>query len=236
VKGSEKAVGYVRASTAGQAASGLGIDAQRDAITAEVERRGWQLLDLIVDAGESGGSLDRPGLREALDLIADGSASVLVVAKLDRLSRSVIDSARILEWIEEADANLVALDLGVDTSTAGGRLVANVLASVAEWERHTISDRTRAALTAKRARGEAISRPTVEPKIRRRIDRQRQRGWTLERIADKLNRDQVPTARGGSEWRPSSVSSALGYRQRSRRRPAELPALDGRQRRQVRAT
>jgi len=68
------------------------------------------------------------------------------------------------------------------------------------------------------------------------VDRQRQRGWTLERIADKLNRDQVPTARGGSEWRPSSVSSALGYRQRSRRRPAELPALDGRQRRQVRAT
>lgn len=227
-----KAIGYLRVSTDEQATSGLGLEAQREAITAEVKRREWLLLGLIADAGESGGALDRPGLREVLERIADGSASVLVVAKLDRLSRSVIDSARILEWIAEANANLVALDLGVDTSKPAGQLVANVMSAVAQWERATISERTRAALAAKRAKGEAISRPTVPPKVRRRIDRQRQRGWTLQRIADKLNTDEIPTARGGSEWRPSSVSSALGYRQRGRRQRTELPDL----RRQVRAT
>jgi len=226
-----KAIGYARVSTEGQAESGLGLDAQRDAIAAEVKRRGWELLDVIEDAGASGSDGDRPGLRRAFGLIADGSASALIVAKLDRLSRSVIDSAQILEWLDEADATFVAPDLGVDTSTAGGRLVANVLASVAEWERHTIGERTAAALRAKAARGEGGGRPKVEPKVRQRIERQRKRGWTYQRIADKLNAGGIPTARGGAEWRPSSVASALGYRAKSRRRSAELPALGGRQRR-----
>ena len=70
----------------------------------------------------------------------------------------------------------------------------------------------------------------MDPKVRKRIERQRKRGWTLQRIADKLNRHGVPTTRGGAEWRASSVATALGYKPKRRRRPAELPALDGRRR------
>jgi len=225
-----KAIGYARVSTEGQAESGLGLEAQRDDIAAEVERRGWELLEVVEDAGESGGNGDRPGLRGALERIADGEADALVVAKLDRLSRSAVHTGQLLDWFKDAGATFVAPDLGVDTSTASGMLVANVLASVAQWERDAIGERTAAALKAKKARGELPGRPATGPRVRKRIERQRQRGWTMQKIADKLNADEIPTARGGAEWRPSSVGTALGYRQRSRRRPAELPALDGRQR------
>ena len=220
-----KAIGYTRVSTEGQAESGLGLEAQREAIEADVKRRGWQLVEVVEDAGEGGGDVDRPGLRKALERIADSEADALVVAKLDRLSRSAVHTGQLLDWFKEAGATFVAMDLGVDTSTASGRMVANVLASVAEWERDAIGERTAAALRAKKAKGETISRPAVEPKVRRRIERQRQRGWTMQRIADRLNRDGVATARGGSEWRPSSVATGLGYRQKPRRHRAELPTL-----------
>jgi DNA invertase Pin-like site-specific DNA recombinase len=203
----------------------LGLEAQRDAITAEVKRRGWELVDVIEDAGESGGDAQRPGLRQALELIVDGEVEALVVAKLDRLSRSIVHTGQLLDWFKDAKATFVALDLGVDTSTAGGELVANVLASVAQWEAKATGERTKAALAVKRARGESIGPPVVAVKVQQRIKRQRRRGWSQQRIADALNADGVPTSRGGSEWRPSSVGTALGYRRSSRPRPAGLPTL-----------
>src|SRR5688500_3167328 len=122
-------LGYARVSTAEQT-SGYGLDAQESAIRGECERRGWTLLAVVRDEGASAKSLDRPGLRHALECIAAGEASGLIASKLDRLSRSVIDFGVLLEWCTDAGATLVALDLGLDTSTPGGRLVANVLASV----------------------------------------------------------------------------------------------------------
>jgi len=89
-------VGYVRVSTDEQAASGLGLDAQRASILAECQLRGWTLADLIEDAGFSAKSLDRPGIVHALDRLARGEAGVLVVAKLDRATRSVMDAADLL--------------------------------------------------------------------------------------------------------------------------------------------
>jgi DNA invertase Pin-like site-specific DNA recombinase len=83
------------------------------------------------------------------------------VAKLDRLSRSVLNFGRILAWLDDAGGILVALDLGVDTSPPGGRLVANVLTFVSEGEADTTSSRAASALAAKRERGEPISRPAV---------------------------------------------------------------------------
>jgi len=88
-----------------------------------------------------------------------GEVTGLVVAKLDRISRSVVDFGNLLAFFEDAEATLVALDLGVDTSTPGGRLVANVLASVAEWERSAIAERTRDALAVRKANGLTVSRP-----------------------------------------------------------------------------
>lgn len=227
------AVGYVRVSTSEQAISGLGLAAQEATIRAECARRGWHLVDVMRDEGASGKNLDRPGLRSTMEMIADRQATVLVAAKLDRISRSVLDFAALLEWFGAADASLVALDVGVDTSTPGGRLVANVFASVAEWERDTISARTRDALQAARAQGRTIGRPSVIDRhnLAERIRRLRKDGLTLQGIADRLNDEKVPTARGAPLWRVSSVQSAAGYqRPRARRAHHELPTLRRRSR------
>ena len=160
-KRAETIIGYARVSTAGQAENGHGLDAQVAAIRLECQRRGWTLCDIVRDEGESGGSLHRPGLREALERIAAGEATGLVVSKLDRVTRSVADLGVLLEWAEEAGATLVALDLGLDTSSPGGRLVANVFAAVGEWERDIAAQRTREGLVAARSNGRTISRPAV---------------------------------------------------------------------------
>jgi len=103
-------VGYVRVSTGEQASSGYGLASQRDAIEAECARRGWELSQTLSDNGESGRDLNRPALRQALDLLASGPVTGLVVSKLDRLSRSVVDFATLLSWFTEGEKTLVALD------------------------------------------------------------------------------------------------------------------------------
>lgn len=222
-------IAYVRVSTAEQAESGLGLEAQESTIRKTCEGRRWEIVELVRDEGESGKSLARPGIRHALERIAAGDADGLVVAKLDRLSRSVVDFGLLLEWFAEASATLVALDLGVDTSTPGGRLVANVFAAVAEWERDTIAARTRDGLAALRAQGKPTGRPAIadRPELAARIRSMREdAGMTLQAIADQLTAEGVPTARGAAVWRVSSVQAAAGYvRRKPRRRAAELPGL-----------
>jgi DNA invertase Pin-like site-specific DNA recombinase len=221
-------VGYVRVSTSEQGVSGLGLAAQKAIIRRECEVRGWSLAEVIADKGESGKSLDRPGLHQALQLIASGEVTALIASKLDRISRSVGDFAMLLEYFTDAYAALVAVDVGVDTSSPGGKLVANVFASVAEWERDTIAARTRDALAELRAQGRAVGRPSVRDRadIAERIAALRDEGLTLQAIADRLNRDQVPTARGAATWRVSSVQAAAGYRRPpTRRARPELPKL-----------
>lgn len=228
VEATKRVIGYGRCSTSDQASSGLGMDAQRSAVRLACDRNGWDLVDFIADDGESGKDLRRPGLRRALEMIAAGEASGLVAFKLDRITRSVLDFATLLAWFEDAGATLVALDLGIDTSTPGGRLVANVFASVAEWEREVIASRTKDGLSALRAKGMAVSRPAVAdmPELSKRIAAMRASGMTLRAVADRLNEEGVPTLRGGTVWRVSSVQAACGYRRpRPPRKASDLPAI-----------
>ena len=133
-------IGYLRVSTAEQADSGLGLGAQRVAIEAEAKRRGWAVARWYEDAGASGKSMTRrPALSEALDELLTGQASVLILAKLDRLARSVADYASLVRQAEREGWALVISDLGVDMSTPTGGLLANVTASVAEWEGRVIA-------------------------------------------------------------------------------------------------
>ena len=230
------ALGYARCSTQEQADAGNGLAAQEKAIRAECERRGWRLLDVARDEGHSGKNLDRPALHTALQQIAAGKAGGLIVAKLDRASRSVVDFGQLLEWFDSANATLVALDLGMDTSTSSGRLVANVMASVAEWERSVIGERTRDALAARKAQGLPISRPSVTGPLANTIHALRQDGLTYQAIANTLNAEQVPTLRGAKQWRVSSVQSAAGYQRRATTTPrADLPALPKRRRTRIAA-
>jgi len=133
-----------------------------------------------------------------------------VVAKLDRLSRSLLDFARLMDRSRREGWQLVALDLGVDTSTPAGEMLAGVLATFAQYERRLIAQRTRDALAVKRSQGARLGRPVLLPAaVRTRIATERAQGATLPAIADGLTRDAVPTAQAGVRWYPSTVAAVL---------------------------
>ncbi len=111
-----RVIGYVRVSTTEQADSGLGLEAQRNAITAECDRRGWTLVGIHEDAGVSGKKIDRPGFTMALDDLKSGMAGTLMASKLDRVSRSLRDSADLMEKAKDNGWNLAILDLAADLS------------------------------------------------------------------------------------------------------------------------
>jgi DNA invertase Pin-like site-specific DNA recombinase len=201
-------IGYVRVSTEEQGLSGAGLQAQRQAIIAECERRGWKLVQIAEDVG-SGKSLKRPGIRAALDVLAAGEASALVVAKLDRLSRSMLDFAKVMTTAQKQSWALVALDVQVDTTSPSGEAMAHVLATFAQFERRLISERTKQALAQKRAAGVILgARPEIDPKTAQRIRKERRSGRTLREIAERLNADHVPSARGG-RWHASTLQRVL---------------------------
>jgi DNA invertase Pin-like site-specific DNA recombinase len=205
-----RVLGYVRVSTDEQSSSGAGLEAQRRAIVAECERRGWHLVEVIDDAGFSAKDLKRPGVREALRVLEAGDASALVVAKLDRLSRSMIDFTALMGKAQKEGWALVALDCAVDTTTPTGEAMANMLATFAQFERRLISQRTREALAVKKAQGVRLGRPATLPlKVVSRIRRERAKGRSLSAIADGLNTDGVPTAHAGRKWYPATVRYTL---------------------------
>ena len=200
------AIGYVRVSTSEQAESGAGLAAQRTAIEQTCHHREWHLLEVAEDAGLSGKNLKRPGLIAAIERLEAGDASVLVVAKLDRLSRSLMDFAALMERSRQQGWALVALDLGVDTSTPHGEMIASVMASFAQYERRLIGLRTKDALAVKKAEGVRLGRPpVVEISVRRRIAELRDGGLTYRAIAAQLEYEGVAAPRGGTRWYDNSV-------------------------------
>jgi DNA invertase Pin-like site-specific DNA recombinase len=215
-----RAVGYASVPKV-KDGDGTSLQTQAHAIQSLCERRGWELIHVVrdVENGHPKG-LERPGLLYALERIAEGKASCLVVSELERLSRSAADLGRIVEWIDERDARLIAIDLRLDTGSAQGRLTVRVLTEVGQWEGRRIADQTRKGLAAARARRATAGRPAVEdqPVLKERIVAMRTEGMTLQAIADRLNAESVPTLRGGTEWRPSSVQAAAGYRRPKGRR------------------
>lgn len=207
-----RALGYVRVSTSDQADSGAGLAAQQAAIEREAAHRGWDLAPILTETGSGRSLAGRPALAGALETLGSGEAQVLVVSKLDRLSRSLLDFAGLMGRAQSEGWNLVALDLGIDLSTPGGEFLASVMASAAQWERRIIGQRTMEALAVKKAQGVRLGRPRSIPEaIRERIVRERQSGRTLKAIADALNADGVPTARGGVRWYPATVRTVVAH-------------------------
>jgi DNA invertase Pin-like site-specific DNA recombinase len=145
-------------------------------------------------------------MAEALGAVESGAASVIVVAKLDRLSRSLVDFASLMARAQAGGWNIVALDLGIDLTTAAGEFMANVMASAAQWERRIIGQRTRDALAVKRAQGVRLGRPQeVAVGVVTRIRGAHQAGAGWSAIARQLNAEAVPTTHGGAKWYPSTV-------------------------------
>lgn len=200
-----RVIGYLRVSTREQAESGLGLDAQRRAIEGEATRRGWQ-VDWFGDEGRSAATLDRPGLVAALRALRRHDAEALVVAKLDRLSRSAVDFGGLLRTASRQGWAVVALDLGVDTTTPTGELLAGVMMQFAQWERRIIGQRTADAMAEAKARGVRFGRERAIPAdVIDRILGERADGATYAAIAAGLDADAVPTPGGGPHWHASTI-------------------------------
>lgn len=153
--GRMRVVGYVRVSTDQQAQEGVSLDAQRSRLKAYCASQDLSLVDIVTDDGYSAKSLERPGLRAALARLTAGKAEAIVVAKLDRITRSVKDLGHLCDtyFREGLPYFLLSVSDAIDTRSAGGKLILNVLMSVAQWEREAISERTIEALRELKRQG-----------------------------------------------------------------------------------
>jgi site-specific DNA recombinase len=219
-----KAIGYVRVSTEKQADFGVSLEAQSEKVRAMVVVQGAELAEIIIEAGESAKSLNRPGMERLLSLVDAGAVDVVIIAKLDRLTRSVKDLAELLERFTRRGVSLVSVAESLDTGTAAGRLVLNIMTAVSQWEREAIGERTRDAMHHKRANGERVGTvpfgyhvaadglhleaDPAEQGILSRIRELKAAGYTTRRIAHELNRQEFTTRRG-TAWRFQYVAGAL---------------------------
>ena len=219
-----KAIGYVRVSTEKQTDFGVSLEAQSEKVRAMAVVQDAELAEVIIDAGESAKSLNRPGMARLLSLVDAGAVDTVIIAKLDRLTRSVKDLAELLERFTRRGVSLVSVAESLDTGTAAGRLVLNIMVSVSQWEREAIGERTRDAMQHKRANGERVGTvpfghrtaadgfhleaDPAEQSILSRIRELKAAGCTTRQIADELNR-QGFTTRRGTAWRFQYVAQLL---------------------------
>jgi site-specific DNA recombinase len=204
-----RTVGYVRVSTDKQADRGISLEAQEAKIRAMATVQGAELIEVIVDGGESAKSLNRPGLQKLMALVNSGTVQAVIVAKLDRLTRSVKDLCGLLELFEKRKVALISVAEALDTGSAAGRLVITIMGAVSQWEREAIGERTRDALQHKRSNGERLGniafgsrlagdRQHLEPDPAEQaalaeIRRLRSQGTTLRGIAAALNHREFRT-------------------------------------------
>ena len=213
-EGNPLALCYVRVSTAEQVDEGLSLDAQAHSLTVAATAAGFD-VEIIREEGRSAKNIaGRPELVTALDRLAKGNAQALYVHRLDRLSRSVADFAQLLDTARRQGWTINALDIGVDSATPAGELMANVMASMSQYERRIIGVRTREAMAELRRQGVRLGRPTTLPAtVLAQIDDLRATGETLAAIAATMNTEQVPTAQGGARWYPATIAKVLKRQQ-----------------------
>jgi DNA invertase Pin-like site-specific DNA recombinase len=153
IQSKKRAVGYCRVSTGKQE---LSLEAQREKVTAMAVVHDAD-IEVITDAGETAKNTDRPGLQTLLRMVDRREVDMVIILKLDRLTRSVKDLAELLERFRKHGVSLVSVAESLDTQSAAGRLVINILVSVGQWERETIGERTVAVLRHKRASGKVFN-------------------------------------------------------------------------------
>lgn len=147
-------IGYVRVSGSKQVAEGFGLTTQERRIRAYAQSQDWPLLEIVRDEGESGAASNRPGFLRLRALAEDGQLTRIIVFKLDRLSRSLLDLKQFVDRIMlPNNVALVSVTEQLDTSSSSGKLFFNILGSFAEFERDLITERLKAARESKVLRG-----------------------------------------------------------------------------------
>jgi DNA invertase Pin-like site-specific DNA recombinase len=212
-----KAVGYIRVSTDEQAKEGLSLDAQEAKVRAYAIAKGWELLGVIKD--EKGG---KPGIQKIIKACQRKDFDVVIICKLDRMTRNVRDLGYLVQDVfEKSGVAFSSIADNFDTTTANGKLVLNILGSVAQWERDIISERTKEVLTHKRLvkreragvvplgydladNGRNLIPNRKELQVVRQVKAFRNLGWSYGCIAKHLNQLRTPTKRGG-KWRAWTV-------------------------------
>jgi DNA invertase Pin-like site-specific DNA recombinase len=218
------AIGYVRVSTDGQAESGAGLAAQRQAIEAFAKRAGLTITAWHEDAGISGaaGIEDRPGLMAALAGLRRGD--VLLVAKRDRIARDTLTALTIERTVSRRKASIMSADGVGNGDGAADEFMRSIMDAAAAFERGLIRQRTRAALAAKRRAGERtgevpfgwtlgesgrLVENAAEQKVLANIKACREAGMSLRQIAAILTEANVPTKKGSATWNHNTIASIL---------------------------
>ncbi len=219
-----RTIAYIRVSTDKQADAGVSLEAQQAKAAAYASLYDLELVAVIVDAGESAKTLDRPGLTRALAMLAKGEADALLVAKLDRLTRSVVDLGALIDrYFAPGKAALLSVSENIDTRSAAGRLVLNILASVSQWEREAIGERTRDAMRHMKAQGEytggnapygftlkdgALVPDDFEQKVITQARELRASGLALAKVAAALDQRGIQ-ARSGQPFGAKQISRMM---------------------------
>ena len=217
-----KAIGYIRVSTEEQAAHGISMDAQRAKIEAYALTKDLELVGIIEDAGKSAKDLRRPGVQQVLDMARHKAVDAVIIVKLDRMFRSTVDALTTAKDFDRRGVALHSISESLDTQSAMGKFFFTLTAALAEMERGLIGERTRAALSRKRDKGEktggdvpygfdALDGKLVgnpgEQLTKDLIAQLRKSGLSFQKVADALNADGIPAKRGGV-WTPMQVSRA----------------------------
>jgi len=219
--GTMKTVGYIRVSTQDQAESGLSLKHQEEKIKAYCEAMDFELIEIRSDAGFSGKSLKRPAIQDIIKMIQEKQVEAVVILKLDRLTRSVKDLCYLVELFEKLGVALVSVQDSINTTTAAGRLVVNVLGSVSQWEREAIAERTKAALGVKKQQGLRIGgipfgfKIATDNKTLLSVESEqealglirelRSSGLSYRKIAAELELRGIPTKKGGKVWQAKTI-------------------------------
>ena len=214
-----RSVIYLRVSTKDQAENGVSLADQRARAEAMCVVRGDELVEVIADE-ESGKNLNRPGFQHLKEMVERREVDSVIICKLDRLTRSLGDLAQLLELFDKYDVALVSLSESLDTKSAAGRLVINVMGAVAQWEREVISERTKAALDFKKSKGQRVGNlpfgyslgkngllveNPLEMEIAKAVrDLRDNLRLSYRAVAESLNRQGYRTRNGGN-WRHEAI-------------------------------
>lgn len=219
-----RAVGYIRVSTDQQANEGVSLDAQRARIDAYCELQELQLVEMVVDAGESAKSLDRPGVQKVLAMVSARQVDAVVIYKLDRLFRNTQDALNTSQDFDHRGVALCSISEQLDTSTPMGKFFFTITAAYAEMERAMIAERTREGLRQTRLQGKQIGNKTPygydlidgklvpnagEQDVIRMVNEHHAAGMGTRKIARLLEEQGITTKEGSTNWQAIQVQRLL---------------------------